>query len=186
MPSRPQHIEPCAISLTTKSQTNTTGVRLHSTLEFTIMEMPSVRHLSLPAPGSLCIFISGLWPAVPLRPTGPAGPILHPGRCLLRREDSLNPNRVKKNLGVSRNCNFGHRMEHPGFLQRLHEALVPQPSQMQVLFLSPLPFVVSYRILCFELETDGSFRWSARPHSPCFCPISFIQSHLPFPCTIYT
>ncbi len=103
--------------LTTTNLINTTGVRPHSTLELTIMEMLSFRYFSLPAPSNLCIFIcphgiiSGLWPAVPLWPTGPAGPILHPALCISRREDSLNHNRVKKNLRVSINCNFGHWME---------------------------------------------------------------------------
>ncbi len=69
---------------------NTTGVHLHLTLEFTIMEMP--KHFSLPTPGNFCIFI------YELRPPVPTGPVLHPAMCLLRREDSLNPKRVKNTL----------------------------------------------------------------------------------------
>ncbi len=151
--------------LTTKSQTNTTGVHLHSTLEFTIMEMTSIRHFSLPAPGSLCIFIS---------------PILHPAICISRREDSLNYNRVKNNLGVSRNCNFGHRMKPSRlFSEASRDSRSTAKSNGSIIPFTTQRFVVSYRILCFELETDG------QPHSPCFCLVSFIQSHLPFPCTTY-
>ncbi len=133
------------------------------------MEMP--RHFSFPAPGSLFIFIYGLRRAVLLQPTGPTGPILHPAMCLLRREDSLNPNRVKNNLGVSRDCKFGHRMkpsrpsseasqDSRSCCKYPNASIVPCTTQM---------FVVSY--LCFELDTDGSFKWLTQPHFPCFCQV---------------
>ncbi len=147
------------------------------------MERPSLRHFSLPAPGSLCIFIYGLRPAVPLRPTGPTGPILHPAMCLLMREDSLNPNRVKNNnLRVSKHCNFGHRMEPS---RPSSEASRESRSHCKYPNASIVPcttqrFVASHRLLCFELDTDGSFRWSTQPHFPCFCQVSFTYpSHVP-------
>ncbi len=138
------------------------------------MEKPSLRHFSLPAPSSLCIFIYGLRPAVPLWPTGPTGLILHPAMCLLRREDS--PNRGQEQLGSVRDCNFGHRMEpsipsseasrDSQFTAKSNASIVPCTTQR---------FVVSYRILCFELETDGSLRWSTQPH------VWFHSSSLTYP-----
>ncbi len=185
------NIEPCAVSPTWGDgswplEFNTTGVHLHSTLEFTIIERPSLRHFSLPAPSSLCIFIYGLRPAVPLRPTGPTGPILHPTMCLLRREDSLNPNSVKNNLGVSRDCNFGHRIEpsRPSTeASRDSRSRCKYPNASIVPCTTEVCCKLSYTVLWirdwwfFQMVNSASF--------PCFCPVSFIQSHLPFPCTMY-
>ncbi len=143
------------------------------------MEMSLIRHFSLFALGSLCIFIFGMC-------TGPAVHILHPAMWFLRREDYLNHKRVKNNLRVSRYCNFGHQMEpsrtsseaslDPRSTAKSNASIVPFTTQR---------FVASYRIMCFESKTDGLFRWSIQPHLPCFSPVSFTQSHLPFPCTTY-
>ncbi len=146
------------------------------------MEMP--RHFSLPAASILWIFIYGLRPAVPLQPTGPTGPILHPAMCLLRRDDSLNHNRVKNNHRGSRDCNFGHRMKpsrHSSEASRDSCSHCKYPNA-NIVPCTTQRFVVSYRISCFELDTYGSFRWSTQPHFPSFCQVSFIQSHLPFSC----
>ncbi len=87
--------------------------------------------------------------------------ILHPAMCLSRREDSLNHNRVKNNLGVSRNCKFGHRME-PSRLssEASQDSSSTAKSNASIIPFTTQRFVVNYRILCFELENEGSFRWS--------------------------
>ncbi len=73
-------------------------------------------------------------------------------------------------------ANFGHRMEpsipsseasrDSQFTAKSNASIVPCTTQR---------FVVSYRILCFELETDGSLRWSTQPH------VWFHSSSLTYP-----
>ncbi len=90
--------------------------------------------------------------------------------CWSRREDSFNHN----NLRVSRNCSFGHWME-PSRLssEAPRDSRSTAKSNASIVPFTTQRFFLSYRILCFELETDGSFRWSTQPHSPCFIhPIS--------------
>ncbi len=122
--------------LTTKIQTNTTGVRPHATLEFTIMEMPSIGYFSLPAPSCLCIFISGLWPAVPLGSTGPAASF-YTQPCAYLGEKTLSTTTESRITSEFQEiANSAIEWNHPDFLQRHLKTLVPQPSQMQVSFLS--------------------------------------------------
>ncbi len=130
--SRCLNIEPCTVSpalgrwlLAITSQTNTTGVHLHSNLEFTIMEIPSLRYFSLPTPGSRGIFISGLRTAVPWRPTGPAGPILHPAMCLLRREDhNSQPQQSKEQPLSFKKLVFGGAFLAQGLHLKSHQRLL--------------------------------------------------------------
>ncbi|KAL0152783.1 hypothetical protein M9458_052512 [Cirrhinus mrigala] len=146
------------------------------------MELSLIRHFFLFAPGSLCIFISGLRSAVPLQPIEPAGPILHQVMCLLRREDFLNHNRVKNNFRVSRDCNFDHRMEpSTPSSEASRDSHSVANSNASIVPFTRQRFDVSYRILCFELETDGSLRWSAWPYSPLLLSGSY-PSHVPHMC----
>ncbi len=157
---------------TTKSQTNTTGVRLQSTVKITIMEMPSNRHFSLRSRQSQSSSLNCSQQAP-----------FYTQPCAYSGERTLSTTTESRTTPEFQDCNFGHRTEpsRPSSEASRDSCSIAKSNSSIVPF-TRQRFNVSYRILCFELETDGSFRWLTRPYSPCFCLVKFIQSHSPFPC----